>query len=48
MERFADWIKKPYSEDMSAGGWFLFLGLLIVLSVVWSLILRSLKEISPT
>lgn len=43
-ERFLTWLKRPYADDMSAGGWFLFLGLLIVLSVLWGIILRHIKD----
>lgn len=40
---FKKWLAQPYSEDMSALHWFLFLGLLIALTFLWSQILRHLK-----
>lgn len=43
---FQNWYKTPFSSDMSAGGWFLFLGLLIVLAIMWNLILRTVKEVT--
>lgn len=45
-QTFQDWYKQPFSADMSAGHWFLFLGLLIVLAILWSMILGTLREIT--
>jgi uncharacterized protein involved in cysteine biosynthesis len=44
--RFADWLKKPYSEDMSVKGWFAFLGLLIILSYLWSRVLKLIASVA--
>ena len=38
--RFEDWLKKPYSDDMSVTGWFAFLALLSILAFLWSRVLR--------
>lgn len=38
--RFTDWLKKPFSTDMDAFHWFLFFGLLIVISVSWGYVLK--------
>jgi hypothetical protein len=46
LDSFKRWWDKPYSDDMSASGWFLFFGLLIVISVAWALVLRELKEVA--
>jgi hypothetical protein len=43
---FKDWAAHPFSEDMSAAHWFLFLGLLIVLAAMWGMILRTVKEVT--
>lgn len=43
-EHFKEFLHKPYDNDMDALGWFLFLGLLIVLTAMWGLILRHLQE----
>lgn len=40
--RFDDWLKRPYSSDMSALGWFAFFGLLIIISWLWSTVLRKI------
>lgn len=39
------WFDKPFSEDMSATKWFLFFGLLIVISALWALVLREVTEL---
>lgn len=40
------WAGKPFSADMDALHWFLFLGLLIAMSVLWGLILSSIRRAS--
>lgn len=45
MESFKAWWAKPFDEDMSAGQWFLFFGLLIVISALWALVLREVTEL---
>lgn len=40
--RFTSWLKKPYSDDMSVSGWFAFLGLMLILSWLWSRVLRTI------
>jgi hypothetical protein len=37
---FKNWLAKPFSADMDAFHWFLLFGLLIAISVAWSLILK--------
>jgi hypothetical protein len=37
---FKNWLSKPFSTDMDAFHWFLFFGLLIAISVGWSLTLK--------
>lgn len=44
--RFGEWLKKPYSDDMSVGGWFAFLGLLLVLSFLWTRVLRMVASVA--
>jgi hypothetical protein len=39
------WLKQPFSPDMTAGRWFLFLGLIIVLLWSWHMIFRELHEV---
>ena len=37
---FKDWLKRPFATDMDAFHWFLFFGLIVVISILWSLVLR--------
>lgn len=41
-DRAAAWAKKPYNDNMSLGGWFAFLGMLAVLTFLWTRILRAI------
>lgn len=41
---FKKWIAKPFSTDMSATGWFEFIGLLLVILVLWRFILLHLER----
>lgn len=42
LTRLGSWLKRPYSDDMSAAGWFAFLGLIAVLAYLWSRVLRAI------
>ena len=44
---FAKWFAKPYDQDMNVGDWFLFLGLVAILSFAWSRILQYMQEELP-
>lgn len=42
---FKAWVAHPYPDEKpDAAHWFYFLGLLIVLSAAWGLILRTMRE----
>lgn len=42
---FTNWLKQPFSTDMDATHWFLFLGLVIVIGFAWrNLILSHILE----
>jgi hypothetical protein len=41
---FADWAAQPFSEDMPLSHWFLFIGALLVIVVIWNIILIHLFE----
>lgn len=43
IDDFKKWAASPFSADMDALHWFYFLGLLIALSTLWGLTLRSIK-----
>ena len=40
---FSDWLAEPFSEDMSAFQWGLFLGLLLVLLTIWKMIFMHIE-----
>lgn len=40
--RVKKWCKCPYDDDMSVSGWFAFLGMLAVITFLWSRILRAI------
>jgi len=37
-----DWLKKPFREDGSVIDWFLFVGLMLAISFLWSRILQRI------
>jgi hypothetical protein len=39
----SSWIKKPFGEDMSVAQWFLFVGFIVVILVMWKIILRHIE-----
>jgi hypothetical protein len=41
---FRDWLRQPFSADMSAVQWFLFWGLLIVIAYLWAVVLGHIKR----
>lgn len=41
---FKAWLAAPFSADMTAAHWFLFIGLLIVIVALWGYILKHLKQ----
>lgn len=43
---FKDWLASPFSADMTALHWFLFIGLLLVIAFAWGMILRTVKEVA--
>lgn len=40
--RVSAWFKSPYDDHMSVAGWFAFLGMLAILTWLWSRVLRTL------
>jgi hypothetical protein len=42
LTNFKTWLSKPFDQDMNATHWFMFFGLLIVISVLWGIILRHI------
>jgi len=42
IENFKSFFAKPFSQDMSATNWFLFLGFVIIVMVMWRIILAHI------
>ena len=42
---FAEWLKQPFSPDMSVVEWFAWVGLLLAALAVWGLIIHRLGDI---
>ena len=43
-QNFKSFIARPFSADMSAVNWFLFIGLLVIASLGWRIILGNLTR----
>ena len=41
---FSNWVAKPFAEDMPASHWFLFIGFVLILVVIWNIILIHLFD----
>ena len=46
--KFSGWSRRPFSVDMTAGEWFLFIGLLIVIIGLWNIILYRITDLVRT
>lgn len=38
------WWNSPYQDNMSAGKWFLFAGLLMIFGIIWTVIIKHLSD----
>lgn len=38
------WADQPYDEKMSIGKWFLFVGLLMIIGIIWTVIIKHLTD----
>jgi hypothetical protein len=38
------WWARPYSPDMNVQGWALFLGLMLVLVILWKIVLAYIED----
>lgn len=38
------WWNQPYQENMSAVKWFLFVGFLMILGIIWTVIIKHLAD----
>lgn len=45
LDKAKEWLSHPFEEKMDAWHWFLFVGLLILLMIVWRFILAHMKGV---
>lgn len=43
-QNFTAFMAEPFKSDMDAFDWFMFVGFLIVLMIMWGIILRHVRE----
>lgn len=43
VDRINSWAASPFNSGMGVGGWFLFFGLILAISVGWGIILKDLR-----
>lgn len=43
IDNLRGWAKQPFTSSMTVGGWFLFFGLIVAISVAWGIILKDLR-----
>ena len=44
-DQLAEWLSQPFSPDMSASRWFLFVGLIIAVLFAWHLVWHELAAV---
>ncbi|MDR3449789.1 MAG: hypothetical protein P4M15_08635 [Alphaproteobacteria bacterium] len=45
MDAFFSWLKQPFSPSMSAGRWFLFYALIMIIAALWHFTIRALANV---
>lgn len=45
VSRLSGWAAQPFSSQMNLWGWFLFTGLIIVIAILWTRVLRHIIEV---
>ena len=45
LSEFKTWIDSPFTSGMSATRWFAFVGLLLAITILWSIILHHMSEL---
>jgi len=43
-QNFKDFLAEPFQDDMDAVEWFMFVGFVLILIILWSIILRHVRE----
>jgi len=45
LAQFKAWIDSPFTTGMSAQRWFAFVGLLLAITIIWSIILHHMSDL---
>ena len=43
LAQFQAWLQSPFRSDMDTLHWFLFMGLIIVMTILWGMILKTVE-----
>ena len=43
-QNFLDFMSEPFRQDMDATRWFMFVGLVIAILILWAIILKHVRE----
>jgi len=46
LQRVQNWLAKPFSSEMDAWGWALFVLFLIVIAFLWTRVLKTIVEVA--
>lgn len=44
LEKFTKWWNAPYNDKMTVPQWFAFVGFMIIVSWLWTRVLKSIAE----
>lgn len=45
MQAILNWFNQPFTSNMNAFRWFLFIGLLVVIVALWGIIMKHLEAV---
>lgn len=43
-QEFKDFLKRPYSDDGNLFDWFLFIGMLTAMTILWTRVIKRLVD----
>ena len=44
LDRFGGWLSQPFQRDMDVLGWALFVGLIVILLILWNNVLARITN----
>lgn len=45
-KNFKGFMAEPFKTEMSALDWFLFIGMILIILILWNIILRHIREVA--